>query len=175
MEKSYLIDLKKLYSNVESEILIDEKVEFDPSYFTTIDLLDLKNIYVKGRLSREIESEIDIVLEVSGDMILEDAISLEPISYPFSIKIDEKLEENSEKLENTLDLREFLWENIVLEIPLKFTKVTDLSEFHGDGWKLVSEDDLPKKENPFSELLKDFGEEWFYVKVRYSVICCTIP
>ena len=43
--------------------------------------------------------------------------------------------------------------------PLRFTKVSDLSKFHGDGWKLVSEDDLRKGNNPFSDLLKDFEEE----------------
>ena len=40
-----------------------------------------------------------------------------------------------------------------------FTKVTDLSEFHGDGWRLVSDEARKVEENPFSELLKDFGEE----------------
>ena len=58
-----------------------------------------------------------------------------------------------------LDIFQFLWENIVLEIPLQFTKVKDLSKFHGDGWKLVSEDELTTRNNPFSDLLKDFEEE----------------
>ena len=35
----------------------------------------------------------------------------------------------------------------------------DFSKFHGDGWKLVSEDDNSHENNPFSEILKEFGEE----------------
>ena len=35
-----------------------------------------------------------------------------------------------------------LWQNIVLEVPLQFTKVEDLSKFHGDGWKLISEEEI---------------------------------
>ena len=54
---------------------------------------------------------------------------------------------------------QFLCENIVLEIPLQFTKVKDLSKFHGDGWKLIREDELTNSNNPFSDLLKDFKEE----------------
>ena len=62
--------------------------------------------------------------------------------------------------ENIVDIFQLLWENIVLEVPLQFTKVEDLSKFHGDGWKLISEDDYKTSgNNPFSDLLKDFEEE----------------
>ena len=105
------------------------------------------------------EEEDYIKAKIEGDIILTDSISLEPISYPISIDFDDILEQNCKKDENTLDIFQFLWENIVLEIPLQFTKVKDLSKFHGDGWKLVSEDELTTRNNPFSDLLKDFEEE----------------
>jgi len=54
---------------------------------------------------------------------------------------------------------QFLWENIFLEVPLQFTKVEDLSKFHGDGWKLISEDELRNANNPFNDLLKDIEKE----------------
>ena len=71
----------------------------------------------------------------------------------------EKLEKNDENLTNTIDLSEILWQNIVLEVPLRFTKVTDLDEFKGEGWKLLSEDELVKSNNPFEDLKSMFGEE----------------
>ena len=159
MEKKYEIDVSALYNNVENELFIDEVILFNESFFLENDILDLQNVHFIGTITKNVEEELSIVGEVNGVMILEDAISLEAVEYPFSIKIDENLEENAKIYENTLDLQEFLWENIVLEVPLKFTKVTDLSKFHGDGWKLVSEDEFSKNNNPFSELLKDFGEE----------------
>ena len=76
-----------------------------------------------------------------------------------NILYDDILEENCKKNENTLDIFQFLWENIVLEIPLQFTKVKDLSKFHGDGWKLIREEELITSNNPFADLLKDFKEE----------------
>ena len=92
-------------------------------------------------------------------MIIPDSITLENIEYPYEIEYDDYLEDNCKKNENILDIFQLLWENIVLEVPLQFTKVKDLSKFHGDGWKLVSEDELVKNNNPFSDLLKDFKEE----------------
>ena len=92
-------------------------------------------------------------------MILLDSISLEEVEYPFQVEYDDILEENCKKYENLLDIFTFLWENIVLEVPLRFTKVEDLSKFHGDGWKLMSEDEHRYQSNPFSELLKDYDKE----------------
>ena len=97
--------------------------------------------------------------KISGEMTIADSISLEPVEYHFETEYDDIIEENCKKSENTLDIFQFLWENIVLEVPLQFTKVKDLSEFHGDGWKLISEDELKTSNNPFNDLLKDFEEE----------------
>jgi len=154
------LDLSRLHSNVEEVIEIEEEVNIDPEIIENSDILELKDVKIVGKIEKNLEEEIQISGKVEGTMILEDSISLEKVDYPFSFEIDQNLDENVKKDENTLDLIELLWENIVLEIPLKFTKVTDLSKFHGDGWKLIREDEVQKvEENPFSELLKDFGEE----------------
>ena len=101
------------------------------------------------------ENNIKNILEI-GTAIAYSTICFASIE---GIKITKKITENHKKNENTLDLKELLWENIVLEVPLKFTKVTDFSEFHGDGWRLISENEKRQEENPFSELLKELGEE----------------
>ena len=93
-------------------------------------------------------------------MKIEDSISLEIISYPFSFEIEENLEEKELKYEKTLDIINVLWQNIVLEVPLKQTKVTDFSDYQGDGWKLVTEEERKNTNNPFSELANMLGEEW---------------
>ena len=94
-------------------------------------------------------------------MILEDSISLDNVEYPFSIDIDENIEENLEKDENSIDILPILWQNIVLEVPLRFTKVNDLSKYNGDGWKLISEEEASStSNNPFLELKEKYKEEW---------------
>ena len=93
-------------------------------------------------------------------MILEDSISLDNVEYPFSIDIDENIEENLEKAENSIDILPILWQNIVLEVPLRFTKVNDLSKYNGDGWKLISEEEASStSNNPFLELKEKYKEE----------------
>ncbi len=154
-----VIDLSLLHSNVIDEININESIEFKPEVYADTDIKKFRFIHVEGDIKRETDDDDLIDLSVSGEMVLPDSISLEDVNYPFSFKIEGSLQEILGNCPNTLDILEILWENIVLEIPLKFTKVEDLSKFHGDGWRLLSEEDNTHKDNPFNELLKDFGEE----------------
>ncbi len=154
-----VIDLSLLHSNVIDEININESIEFKPEVYADTDIKKLRFMHVEGDIKRETDDDDLIDLSVSGEMVLPDSISLEDVNYPFSFKIEGSLQEILGNCPNTLDILEILWENIVLEIPLKFTKVEDLSKFHGDGWRLLSEEDNTHKDNPFNELLKDFGEE----------------
>ena len=159
------IDLTLLHSGNVKEIDITNTYTLEKEYYESTDVLELKEIKVEGKIYRgAAEDDFDdfqdyVDCKIEGTMIIEDSISLEPIEYPFSAEYDDILEENCKKNENTLDIFQFLWENIVLEVPLQFTKVKDLSKFHGDGWKLITEDELKNSNNPFSDLLKDFKEE----------------
>ena len=96
---------------------------------------------------------------IKGTIKVKDSITLEPIEYEINVEYNDFLDDIYKKNENTLDIFMFLWENIVLEVPLQFTRVEDLSKFHGDGWKLISEEELKHSNNPFSELLKDFDNK----------------
>ena len=101
---------------------------------------------------------------VCGEMILVDSNSAELINYPFSCEINEILEEDkkySENLrsnnQNSLDLKEILWQNIVLEVPLNFSKTDKVSITKGEGWELKSESEV-NQNNVFKDLL-DIGKE----------------
>ena len=157
------IDLTLLNSNTVNEIDISNTYSIPKSYYENTDIISLNNVLVKGKIKRidneEDESTLYIDAIIDGIMIIPDSISLEEVEYPFHIEYNDFYEENDKNNENTLDIFAFLWENIVLEVPLQFTKVTDLSKFHGDGWKLISEEDRNHEANPFSELLKEFDKE----------------
>ncbi len=144
--------------DIDPEYTINENINLPKTYYEQSEIQDIKNLKVVGKFYLD-NDKIHGVLTIDGIMILLDSISLERIEYPFSIKYDDILEENLKKDANKLDLFEFLWENIVLEVPLKFTKVEDLSKFHGDGWKLISEEENNDNFNPFNELLKNFDKK----------------
>ena len=152
------VDLTLLHSKTKEYIDITGVYNIPEEYIDKNLVLSLNDIKVEGKIYQDSEEDM-VDCKIEGNMLLEDSISLEPVEYPFLIEYNDILEENSKKSENLLDIFSFLWENIVLEVPLQFTKVKDLSKFHGDGWKLVSEEELVKNNNPFGDLLKDFKEE----------------
>lgn len=145
--------------NFNDSYKLNEVVNIPKTYFENSSVKKLDNIKVEGKLYYDSEDNLYADVVISGNMVLADDISLEEVLYPFSIEYNDILDENLKNNQNTLDLFEFLWENIVLEVPLKFTKVTNLSEFHGDGWKLMSEDEVSLENNPFHDLLKNFDKK----------------
>ena len=157
------IDLSLLQSNTVEKIDITGNYNIDSKYYAGSEVLRLDDVKVTGCIyrSEDDEGNLDdyIQCSIEGKMVIPDSISLEEVAYPFSIEYDDIIEESCKKCENILDIFQFLWENIVLEVPLQFTKVQDLNQFKGDGWKLVSEDELTNTNNPFKDLLKNQEKE----------------
>ena len=152
------IDLSLLHSHNIEEIDITGTYDIPNNYYENTDIIKINSVSVNGKIYLDEEDNDYITCKIIGNMLIHDSISYDEVEYPFSIEYDDKVEENTKKNENLLDIFMFLWENIVLEVPLQFTKVSDLSKFHGDGWRLISEDEL-NHNNPFSELLKDYDKE----------------
>jgi len=153
------IDITKLNQNIEDVLEIRENVTFPETYFEKSEIQNIIKSEVSGQITLDEERDIQVNLVLTGEMILQDSISLEDINYPFSIEIDEKIEKNTENFENTLDILDILWQNIVLEVPLRFTNVNDYSKFKGEGWKLLSEEEVKTSNNPFEDLKSMFGKE----------------
>ena len=153
------IDLSPLHQNLVSSISISGTYEIPKEMYENTSIVQLNQLIVTGKITQDEEEQDHITCNVEGSMILLDSISSEEVDYPFQFSYDDIIEENCKKNENLLDILLFLWENTVLEVPLQFTKVSDLSKFHGDGWRLISEDEYRSQSNPFSELLKDYDKE----------------
>ena len=155
------IDLNPLHNNRVNEIDITNTYNIPKEYIYEESVLEANNIKVEGKIYlKEMDENnyLDDYLEcnIKGTIKVKDSISLEPLDLDIDIEYNDFIEEIYKKDENTLDILQLLWENIVLEVPLQFTRVEDLSKFHGDGWKLISEEELKHSNNPFSDLLKDF-------------------
>ena len=152
------IDISKLYNHTLSTIDIDKEVIIPEENFNNTDIKGLKNVTFKGNI-QNLEEVFSLKGIVTGTMVLEDNISLDEIDYEFSAEIDEEIEENQENSSNILDITDVLWQNILLEVPLKLTNVTNFDEYHGDGWQLISEDSIENTNNPFKELEELLREE----------------
>ena len=151
------IDLSLLHSRTIDELDISGDYLIPEEYYKDTDIKKIEDINVDGYITYDEEDHINC--RIKGNIVIEDSISLENIDYPIDIEYDDKIEETHKKNENILDIFSFLCENIVLEVPLQFTKVEDLSKFHGDGWRLIDEDEASSQNNPFLDLLKDNDKE----------------
>ena len=151
-----MIDLTQIYSGLIDKIKLDGKYEIPKKIITDNRIQDIRVVKLLGSIERK-EDEYYINASINTEIKIKDSISLEPVWYQIDTSLDEKLEEFIEKSENSLDIINFLWQNIVMEVPLRYTDVSDYNEYKGDGWKLVSEEDLANN-NPFSKLLE--SEDW---------------
>jgi uncharacterized protein len=96
-------------------------------------------------------------------MVLPSSTTLEPVNYNLDIQIDENINdfieetgENSIFCENTLDILPIIWENILVEIPMKVVSndTADIT-LSGEGWKVITEYVTEQEVNPELAKLKD--------------------
>lgn len=149
----------------ESGIIVDQDIVFDEETYKTVLIKGLENVHVNGKIYYSTTKEVIFDGKVNGEMLIVDSNSAEVINYPFSCEINEILAEDSNisqelrsNNQNSLDLKEILWQNIVLEVPLNYSKTDKVSVTKGEGWELKSESEVNHTNNPFKDLL-DKGKE----------------
>ena len=85
--------------------------------------------------------DYEVNFHLTGTMILKSAVNGSDVPYELDIKYDDfitNLVEIYKKSANTLDILPILWENILLEIPIRAVNETD--EFvstEGEGWEIL--------------------------------------
>ena len=149
-------DLMRLENNIVSNIPIDITYSFSKEQLSGTDISSLDNVKIKGELFKNSLGNICLSCLVVGVAIMPCAITLKPVDYPFSVEINGELEEllmeNSKKFQNTIDIFPIIWENILMEIPMRVVnEEADSIHLEGDGWKLIT-DEEENDSSPFDEL-----------------------
>ena len=140
--------------DIKDKMIIDSDFSFSKEDLDKAGIIELKNGKVKGYIN----SDLFTSLKITGEMVLPCSVTLKPVNYPFECQIADDLatilEEIGEKMENTIDILPIIWENILMEIPLKVVsdEITDM-KLQGDGWKLIQ--DEKEITNPELEKLQD--------------------
>ncbi len=137
---------------------LDESINFEGYDLKSVGIEELKDVKLNGSVKINIADEVILKANLSGTMILLDAIDSSEIEYPFNIEIEENLTDNDEynleKTQNTLDIMNILWQNIVLEVPMRVVKKENENvSLQGEGWELISDD--TKKVDPRLSPLMD--------------------
>lgn len=151
------VDITRLKNELEEYTLIDLEYQFSKEELENTEIIELKQVHIYGNITKNLDN-FHLDINVKGEMVLPCSISLKPVKYPFDIKIDEDFEESiQESLKNatnTIDIFSIIWENIVMEIPIRVVS-SDLSDVktEGDGWRLITNKE--EKPNPELEKLKN--------------------
>ena len=147
-----IIDLFNLITNWK-KIIIDNDVNISEELLKTSTIRRLNNVHFNGYIDRLIDDTYVLSGVLSGTMVLPDDITLEDYEYDFTSDIEEKIDETRINYQKTIDITLDLWQNILVEIPLRAVneKNKDLT-LKGDGWRLISENDVKSINNPLSSL-----------------------
>ena len=167
-----IVDLTKLRNGIVNYLDIDFVYSFSKEDLKNTEIQRLDNVSIKGYIRKnsldelefninisgimvlkcsitlkDVDYKYEINITISGTMVLTCSITLKDVNYDFNIEIndilDRILEENDKKIQNTIDILPIIWENILLEVPIKVVSPNaKLDKTSGDGWKLITEDDL---------------------------------
>ena len=151
-------DLTRLNNNIDKFIPINTTYSFSEEELKGTDLLKLDNVNINGEILKNSLGNIELNVTVEGVMVIPCAITLKPVNYPFSIDIDgeinELMEDFSTNFKNSIDILPIIWENILMEIPMRVVS-PDLNESdynqQGDGWRFTTNEEENK--SPLSELM----------------------
>ena len=161
-----IIDLTRLKNDIDKEIIINEIYSFSDEYIKSSGILKLDNVDINGKITKNSLNELMIYLEIKGIMVLPCARTLKPVDYKFETTIDGNLEEimqeiseNNKKIENSIDILPIIWENILMEIPMRvISEDASNIELKGDGWRLITEE-TKEDINPAFQKLNELFEE----------------
>ena len=139
--------------NTKPKIIIDTKVNFPKEDLNKAGILDMDDVKVVGEITNNGEESL-LKLTITGKMVLPCNLTLEPVDYPFTLEIEENLNEIIEKSQKTIDILPIIWENILMEIPMRvISPKAKTMKTKGEGWELIT--DSEEKGNYSLAKLKD--------------------
>ncbi len=164
-----IINLTKLITKLTDKVIIDDEVEIDKSYLKNTDIKNISKVKVKGDIT-SYQNQYELNLNIKCTLTLTCSISLKDVKYDINIDVNEvigedeesaDIEENNKIINNTIDLIPIIWQNIILEVPLKVISPDVKSKnIKGDGWRFITDEEAMEKDiDPRLEKLKQFLDE----------------
>ena len=143
------IDITRLQNRSTNEFLYKNTIVLDEALYKNTDIRKLSPVEVSADIKGITDTSYKMSLEIKGEMTLPCSITLNDVIYPFDIKTEVKLSNEDEEdeeyvkiIQNNIDIISIIWQNIVLEIPLRVvSEDANNSPVSGEGWKLIREDE----------------------------------
>lgn len=150
----------------------DETITFPSEMFHNLSQINgLRNVHVVGQGRFDAKNrQLYVDFQAEGQMILPCAISLEDVDYPFHLEssvvfvfykpqIDEDVIEARKDL---VDLTPVVFQEIMMDVPMRVVKEGATLKKEGKGWKVLNEEDTSDDEDyidPRLAKLKDYFKD----------------
>lgn len=135
------MDLSLITLNTQGRIDFDFTP--DMSEYKSADIKRLEDIRAVGSIIDNGTDEYEISMHITGYGIYRSAINLDDVKRKIDIEYSDfikNLPDIYKKSANTLDILPIIWENILLEIPIRAVNSSDtFAKTQGDGWEIISE------------------------------------
>lgn len=107
-------------------------------------VLKCDDIHVSGYIIDNMTDNYEVNMHIKGEITVRSAINLSEVIVPIDIEYSdfvENLVSIYKNSANTLDILPIIWENILLEIPIRAVNSSDSYQItNGDGWEITSEE-----------------------------------
>ncbi len=157
------IDLSKLIYNNAYKLPVEGEIIIPDDMLVNTDIRRISPVKVIGYVYNN-EEELELSITIKGTMVLPCARTLKDVNYPFNIEINDVIGKNSDNSleinQNTLDIFPIVWQNILVDVPLRvLAPDAEEESIEGDGWRLITEDDKKEEIDPRLSKLKDYFKE----------------
>ena len=118
-------------------------------YNIEVNVIDILSRPIRIEVNDEIENVLDFLSALPREERRVDLSTQEKVIY---------LEEYVKIIQNSIDILPIIWQNIILEVPLKVVSPDiEVKNINGDGWRFITDEEVVEKEiDPRLEKLKEF-------------------
>ena len=122
--------LQQLFKYTQTPLNFSEELDFSEYIKGIDDILGISKVSVSGTAQHLYDDRYVFNITIKCNLSLEDAVTLDPVDYPielnvceaFDKNVDLEIDEDVRLIEkNTIDLTDVVWENILLEKPIRVT------------------------------------------------------
>lgn len=165
-------NLQWIVKQQDGRFSFEEVLSFPLDIFHNLSQInELKDVHVFGHGRLDIKNRhLYIDFQIKGQMILPCAVSLEEVNYPFCIESSvifafykpKDGEDVIEAKRDMVDLTPIIFQEIMMEVPMRIVKDGATLKTEGTGWKVLNEKDESKDEDyidPRLAKLKDYFKD----------------
>lgn len=152
--------------------LFEESISFDKNAFENCSIKGLEDVIVKGCGNYDPSTARLIVdLDIQGVMILPCSRTLDDVQYHFSVNDTliysfNKVDDDEDVIEvkgDVVDIMPQVFQLIMFEVPLRVVKEGSELQRSGNGWQVISQQELKKSKqdqiDPRLAKLKDYFKQ----------------